>query len=308
MTPTSLDLPIAMRVGSVVCGTLLMLAALRLAVRGGRWFTPGTLGGRVVVNSARIAARLTPLHRMRDVTSVPTRLALAPDCWAARWIGAGIGADESHPPDLRRLIAGVRLVSAAACAAPVALVALAAFPAPSAVVIAALALAVGATLPDLALGAAARKARRAGVDDAAASVDMLAATASAGLSLPEAMVLTAGHAPPAVAAALRAAAVRRAMGEDARTALCSETQRYGVASLADVAQAVERQQRLGVPLGPELHRIAERVRAEHRTAALRRAARRGPLGTIAVALLIAPLCVAVVIACLVGGIAGGGGL
>jgi hypothetical protein len=122
------------------------------------------------------------------------------------------------------------------------------------------------------------------------------------------MVLTAGHAPPAAGAALRSAAVRRALGEEPRLAISTEAQRFGVAALTDVADAVERQRRLGVRLGPELGQIAARLRAEQRAKALQRAARRGPLGTLLVALVIAPICLAAVIACLVGGLVVSGGL
>jgi hypothetical protein len=81
-----------------------------------------------------------------------------------------------------------------------------------------------------------------------------------------------------------------------------------VAALADVADAVERQSRLGVQLGPELRQIAARLRSEQRASALQRAARRGPLGTLVVALVIAPVCLASVIACLIGGLIASGGL
>ena len=98
------------------------------------------------------------------------------------------------------------------------------------------------------------------------------------------------------------------MGEEPCQALTTEAHRYGLGMLGDVAQAVERQRRLGVALGDELSRIATRMRAEQRAAALRRAARRGPLGTLVVALVIAPTCLVAVIACLVGGLLQGGAL
>jgi hypothetical protein len=275
-------------------------------------------GGLLLLGTCSVAARVPILRRASDASSLATRLAIAPDCWVARWIGAGLSAwhgraavtaiDPGNPPELASLAAGVRLLcglcsSAIACAAalPVA--------GPThGVLVAAAAFAVGMVLPDVSLGTRSRGGSRQGMSGAAAAVDLLAATASAGLSLPEAMVLTGGHAPPAVAAVLRAAAVRRAMGENPQSALDTEARRFGVPVLADVAQAVERQRRLGVELGPELAGIAARLRSEQRARSLQRAARRAPLGTLIVALVIVPVCVAAVIACVVGGLVQGGEL
>ncbi|HXA27255.1 MAG TPA: type II secretion system F family protein [Candidatus Angelobacter sp.] len=263
--------------------------------------------------AANIAAPMRPLHRPTDPARIPTQLALAPRSWAARCVASTTRAWQSHPqqsslPDLLSVIAGIRLVCILALAAPTIPACFVLLGLPGAAAAGALSAGLGRILPDLRLAIAARAARHDGARDAAAAIDLLAATATAGLTLPEAMVLTAGHAPPAIAAALRAAAVRRAMGEEARVALAEETQRFGAGGLAVIAQAVERQRRLGVPLGPELAQLGARLRAEERTTALQRAARRGPIGTLLIALVIAPICIAAVVACVVGGLIQGGTL
>jgi Flp pilus assembly protein TadB len=304
--------PLLVRMLSVLCGTLLLATGVRLAMRRRKAAAVVSPMNRFLLVAARIARPIRLLHHSTDDATIPTRLALAPDCWVARWVAAALGTWDRHPrhpsqPQLSGLIAGVRLQ----CAVGFGLLVIPAWMLIGLLgggIVGSLALAGGSALPDLVLASAARRARHVGARDTATAIDLLAATTGAGLSLPEAMVLTAGHAPPALAAALRAAAVRRAMGEEARSALADETQRFGVSGLLDIAQAVERQRRLGVALGPELAQVATRLRAEHRVCALRRAARRGPLGTVVIAVVIAPVCLASVIACVVGGLLAGGSL
>jgi hypothetical protein len=310
-------LPAAIRFVLVVLGALLLGSAVRQWLRlrsAGTDATPSPpLSGRALLTACAVARRLPVLSRRSDPVVLATRLALAPDCLAARWIAHGLAAwqrraaasaaDPGPPPPLGTLAAGVRLLCGLlALALPLATLGFLIAGGTAAAVLGLAGFAAGAVLPDAVLSMAACRGTGAGMSGAAAAVDLLAATASAGLSLPEAMVLTAGHAPPAVAAVLRAAAVRRAMGEDPGRALHAEAIRFGVPLLGDVAQAVERQRRLGVPLGPELAGIATRLRSEQRARALQRAARRAPLGTLVVALVVAPTCVAAVIACVIGGV------
>jgi hypothetical protein len=275
------------------------------------------LGGRVMLAAGVVATRVPLLRRGSDDQTLSTRLAVAPRCWVARWTAAALSAwhvraavsavDPGTPPALAAVAAGARLIGGVASAAAAGGLGLLAGP-PAAGMLALVGFLAGMVLPDAALHASARRSRRAGTAAVAGAVDLLAAAASAGLSLPEAMVLTANHAPPALAAVLRATAVRRAMGDDPRVALEEEGRRFGVPALADVAQAVERQRRLGVALGPELAEIAVRLRTERRAHALRRAARRAPFGTLIVALVIVPACLTAVIACVVGGLLQGGAL
>jgi Type II secretion system (T2SS), protein F len=111
-----------------------------------------------------------------------------------------------------------------------------------------------------------------------------------------------------VAAALRAAAVRVATGVEPRSALTREAERFHLPVLVDVGDAVDRHRRLGTPLPPALHRIAARQRADDRARLLERAARRGPLATLVVALVIAPVCLAALTACMIGGLVESGSL
>lgn len=305
--------PVLIRCIAVVLGTLMVAAAMRPLARGRSGAAPRSTLGRHLLVLAWIARRTGILRRRSDAELLPTRMALAPDSWPARWVARALESGQAREaataaatPDLGDLIAGVRLLAGTIAIAPLLLASLVIGAAELSLGLAAFVAA--ALIPDLTLALAARRAVRSGERDAAAVVDMLAATTSAGLTLPEAMVMTAGHAPPAAAAVLRAAAVRGAIGEEPRDALSIETRRYGVQHLTDVAQAVERHRRLGVPLGAELVTIADRLRAEQRARALQRAAKRGPLGTLIVVLVIAPLCLAAVIACLVGGLIVGGGL
>ena len=272
-------------------GALLMIAALRIGVR------PRTL----LLPAASLAVRLPWLRCAGDDDTVATRLALAPECRVARAIASAVDVR-----DVYGLAAGMRLLAAMAVAIPTAALACGVGSPIAAVLLAVSSTMLAAHIPDIALGHAARGAVCDGRRHTAGAVDMLAATASTGLNLAEAMVLTAAHAPPAVAATLRAAAVRRALGEEPCAALHTEARRFGVPHLAAVADAVDRQRRLGVALGPELAAIATRLRRDQRTAALERAARRAPLGTLVVALVITPACLVAVLACLVGGLLQGG--
>ncbi|HEV7677296.1 MAG TPA: type II secretion system F family protein [Candidatus Dormibacteraeota bacterium] len=307
----------ALRSLCVVLGALLVVRALSIAMRGGRSVSRNDetsrplrhLAGRLVAAAAHLGTRCAPLHRAGDATTLPSRLAAAPASWPAGWVGAGLAAARGRHPvaGLSGLMCGVRLLCAVAlavlCTLPAILLA-----GTAALAVAPVAAVGGAALPDIVLARAARKESLTGEGMVAAAVDLLAATTSAGLTLPAAMELTAGHAPPAVAAALHAAAVRRASGEEPTSALTVEAARFRIPALADVGLAVERQRRLGTPLGPELGHIAARLRADHRARAMERITRRVPVATLIVALVIAPICLAALIACLVGGIVQGGTL
>ncbi len=312
-----------LRAVSTSLGVTLLLLALRLLFR-----RPDETGApnqprrpvldRLVLRLSRLAFALPGFARRDDVQTLPVRLAAAPRAWPARAVASGLQVHAHRavthpdhappPPALPALAAGLRLLTALAGAVPLAAASLALFGTAGAALVGAVSGLAASRLPDLVLAAAARGATRTAATHTAATLDMLAATAAAGLSLPEAMVLTAGHAPPPLAAALRAAAVRRAMGEEPQQALTAEAHRHGVVALAEAGQAIERQRRLGTALAPELARIAAQLRTDQRAAALHRAARRGPLGTLIVALVIAPLCVAMVVACVVGGLVQSGPL
>lgn len=308
MTSAAGAVPAPLRTASLVLGALLLLAAVRLLLRrrsAAPEARPRLVRGAVVRCSVRVSQRTGFFQRPRDETMPALRVAVAPRCWPARLVAAAIH-DEPHT-DVAAAMPGVRLGAALLGAG---LVGAASLPfGPVTAVIAAGCAAVPASyLPDAVLARAARNSLRAGSHDVAAALDMVAAAAAAGLPLRDALEHTAAHAPPAVAAALRATALRLATGGDPRTALTREADRFRLPVLADIGDAVERQQRLGAPLASELRRIAARQRASERARILEHAARRGPLGTLLVAMVIAPVCVASIGACVVGGLLESGSL
>ncbi len=309
--------PLPLRAASVFLGTVLLVQAVRIGRQpAGSAHTTGRL-----VRCAAVVSRRHGWSRSRGgPDGLAVRLALAPRCWVARAVAVGARAGSGEPASsapefsasavrlqLVDLAAGVRLLCAMAaaclCGCGMALVSLAA--APIGVMLGAVA---GWTFPGLNLRCAARAALSGTNRHTALAVDLLAAALSAGMALRDSLELTATHAPPTTAAALRAAAVRLTTGSDPRTALAAEADRFHLPVLLDVGDAVDRHHRLGVPLAPELHRIAARQRADDRARVLEHAARRGPLATLIVAVVIAPVCLAALVACVVGGLVQTGGL
>jgi Flp pilus assembly protein TadB len=297
----------SLRLGLMIVGALLIAATFRgWGERGSSRSARTPPPSAVVRCSVRVCRRTGMLRRSSDAT-LATRLAAAPRCWPARAVALAIRDAPAEPPELASAMPGVRLV----CAAVLGLAAGGTLRLTGPVAASTLALGAawaGVWLPDVVLARAARRAFRSADRDATAAVDVLAAAVSAGVPLHDAFELTAGHSPPPVAASLRAAALSRLTGAEPRAALAAEAERFHVPVLTEVGEAVDRQRRLGTPLAFELRRIAARRRAEDRARLLEHAARRGPLGTLVVALVIAPVCLAALTACLVGGLIESGGL
>lgn len=309
MTATHLLLQsLPMRLLCVITGAMLVSWAPRVGSARGGALQPSTtsrLAGAVVRCSVRVSHRAGLLQHHSDASTVPTRLAAAPRSWPARAVTLGACGDTIAP--LSSTMPGVRLISSVTCAAAgVTSVPLVGLIAGTAVVAAAAAM--GARLPDRVLARSTRRAMRSGRSHSATAVDLVAAATSAGVPLHDALELAAAHAPPPVAAALRATALSRVTGTDPKSALAAEAERFQLPVLAEIGDAVERQRRFGAPLADELRRIAARLRAEERAHALERAARRGPLATLIVALVIAPICLVALTACVVGGIVESGTL
>lgn len=302
-----------LRVGMLVLGVLLLARAMRVLSASGRQaaldLSPrerDRVLGATVWCSVRVCRRYGLMRRRIDHPTLATRLAVAPTTWPAR----AIKAAARRSPDsveLTDMAAGVRLMTAAVVGLAGAGACFALGPTAAAAAWAGGA-AAGSRLPDLVMARASRAALRVARRSASGTVDVLAAAVSAGLPLGEALELTAGNAPPALAAACRSAATRLRLSGDPVTSLATEADHFGLPVLADVGEAAERERRLGIPLGPELRQIAARVRSEERAAVLTHAARWGPLGTLVVALVIAPVCLAALTACLVGGLVAGGTL
>jgi len=306
------------RVALVGVGTLLLLHGLR-ATGGGRTriHPQRNLVGRWLGFCAGLAARFgwRPGEGRED--QVARRLAMAPTCWPARLVARSLA--RAHGPAGSResgaafgslaalvhaLQPNVSLGLASAGLVPLAV----ATSLPLAALVGMASGAVGWVLPDLVLRHAASRAGRDLPRRAAGVIDVLAAGAAAGLPLPSALEFTAHHAPAPAAAALRGAAARCATGASPADGLAEEGSRFGLPVLRDVGEAVDRHARLGTTLAPQLRRIAARTRSEARSHLLEKAARRGPLATLVVALVIAPICLAALTACLVGGLVQGGTL
>lgn len=302
-----------------VAGGLLMLQALRIAARRPADHAPArrhasrraTLLALVVAVVARALARANVGGEQADATAA-IRLSLAPRVWPARLVATAAQQQQRRPAHaalslgelLHGLQATVGLLGAAAAFA----VADKASGAAIGIVVAAALGAVAAALPVIILAGAARHARRLAVLHAPAVLDTLAAASAAGLGLHAALQAVAALSHPGAGAPLRAAAVRCSTGESPEAALAEEARRFALPALADAATAVDRHRRLGVALAPELRQLAAASRAEARSRLLEKAARRGPLGTLVVALVIAPICLAALTTCLVGGLVEGGSL
>jgi hypothetical protein len=303
-------------------GALLTLWSVRTVLQSQSAATEGGRAARalgaLVWLSARCCARLGVLAGRADPTSMHVRLAVAPRSAVARMVvagsraamrralkGRGPGVLLPLPPPIAEVLPGVRAV--AAVATTIFLAPTVALLDPlAAVLVLAMGSVVGTRLPELVLSRAAHQAIRVGADGSAAALELLTAQVAIGVPLQAALERTATHAPAAVAAALRAAALRASAGTDPAGALAGEGERHGIHALRDVGGAVDRARRLGAPLAVELRRITAGLRAEERARLGARAARRGPLATLVVALVIAPLCVAGLVACLVGGLLEGG--
>lgn len=312
---TSLALP---RLALVGTGTLLLLHGLRATATGQvRIHHRRPLVGRWLGSCAGVAVRLgwRPGEGRED--QVARRLAAAPTCRPARLVAKGLapahdvagGRDHAAPSgSLAALLQALQLTVALGLAAA-GFALLAVTTSVRSAALAGLATgAVGWALPELALRHVASRARRDLLRRGAAVIDVLAAGLAAGLPLPTALEFTARHAPPPAAAALRGAAARCATGAAPPESLATEGSRFALPVLRDVGEAVDRHMRLGTSLAPQLRRIALRTRSETRSHLLEKAARRGPLATLLVALVIAPTCLAALTACLVGGFVQGGTL
>lgn len=294
-------------------GVLLLLQAVRLRHRpspsASHHACPTGPTPRLLARlAARLARILVALRGPADATvqaTIAGHLAAAPGCWPARWVSAAAVADGSGSLSLADLLRGVQAmlgVSLSLAAVAVLLPVLG----PAAAVPAGCAAIAGCATCRLALARAAQTANEAARDDIAGCLDLVAASTAAGLPGPAALRHAAAHAAPPLAAALRRVSARRETGIPSAAAWSVEARDLRMPAFADVAEAVERHETTGAPLSAELRRIAARSRSEGRAELTEKAARRGPLATVLVAVVIAPLCVATLVACLVGGLLQGG--
>jgi tight adherence protein C len=293
-----------MRLLAGITGALLLVAALRCSLQPRR-----AAGSRrpVVVRALGAAAlQLTPraatvrlLERPGQLRAAARHVALIGDLGLA---GATLHAAAHEDPvtalpGLRLTAAGLGLVTALTAtvlAGPTVL--------PIAV-----GLPIAAALaPDLALSRTANSVQ-ATVSAALPDVlDLLASCARAGRPLELSLALAADHSPAPLAALLRRAVSRQAVGQGPAAALRLEAERTGVDSLVSLAALVERNRELGLPLEAPLLHLADAARAEARIGCLARAGRTVPLAGVLTALVIAPACVAGLATAVLGGMLAGG--
>lgn len=305
---------VSLRWPLLASGALLLVQAARLRSSRSRRPLPsaGTRPvsgaiGRLVASLARVSIVIRGHPDAWTSASIASHLAAAPGCWPAHWVSAAALADRAGSRSLADLLRGVQatvgvslFVAVTAALVPVL--------GPASPLAGACAAVAGSAACRLALARAARRADHAAGDGIAGSLDLLAAATAAGLPGPMALHHAAANAPPALAAALRRVSARRDTGLSSAAAWLAEAHALRLPALADVAEAAERHETTGAPLAAELRRIATRSRSDARAALTEKAARRGPIGTVVVAVVIAPLSVATLVACLVGGLVEGGTL
>jgi tight adherence protein C len=190
-------------------------------------------------------------------------------------------------------------VLAAALAAPVA----ATLPLRLTIVFLLAAGAAGFLAPDLWLRRRARGRARHAALELPDVLDLLRVAVEAGLPTTRALGEVGRRRSGVVAAELRAVAARVELGVARATALDELRRRLPLADIATLVAALARADRHGAPLGPALAALATEARAERARALRDRAAAAAPRIQLAVALLLVPAVLLLVAAGLVHGLA-----
>lgn len=241
------------------------------------------------------------LRRQADDATADRRLALAPGAWPWWLVDAGPGV--ANPAAIARFAAlRVGTLAAGATVASLALIAAGTLALP----VAAAAVVLGLTGPDLATTSAARDAERRLVTGLPDLLDCLASGLEAGLVLERAVTLAADAAEPPLEAVLRRVLAAIRLGEPPGSALLREAGRCGVPALGAAAATLERGRRLGEPVASALLAAATGARAEASSRAAARSARTSSLAALVVAMVIAPACVVAVLGVVIGGLLGAG--
>jgi tight adherence protein C len=187
-------------------------------------------------------------------------------------------------------VADVMAIKAAAAllTLPVALPLAAALPGRLGPVAAVAAPAGGFFLPDLWLARRIRRRARAMGAELPDVLDLLRVAVDAGLTPARALgeVGRRRHGP--LAAELRAAAARIALGEPRARVLARLERRCPAVGVAPLVAALARSERHGAPLGPALAALAADARARHAQRLRERAARAAPKIQLVVAVLLVP--------------------
>jgi tight adherence protein C len=191
------------------------------------------------------------------------------------------------------------LKGGAALAAAVAILPLAAvLPGRLGLVVAIAAPAAGFLGPDAWLARRARERRTAMAAELAEVLDLLHVAVAAGLSPLRAIGEVGRRRGGALAAELRAASTRAALGVPHAAALERLERRCPLDGVAALVAAIGRAERHGAPLGSSLHALAADARAQRAQRLRERAARAAPKIQLVVALLLVPSVMLLVGACL----------
>ena len=262
MTRAVLLAGLAAALGGAGLGELLAAAA---AARAGR---RRRSAGALVAALARLGRRIGPLKPPADL--------------ALRLDAAGM------PPSLRvgdvMAIKGGAAATALLAAVPLA----AALPGRLGPVALATAPAGGFLLPDLWLRRRARRRSVAMAAEMADVLDLLGVAVEAGLSPARALAEVGRRRHGPLAAELKAAAARIALGVPRSEALDTLARRSPAEGVEPLVAALQRAERHGAPLGPALAALAADARARRAQALRERAAKAAPKIQLVVALLLVP--------------------
>jgi len=280
MTPASLLAAVAAALATFGAADMLALRAGRRRARPPR----GAVRGPAVALLARVGRGAG----LRAPRSLETRLAAA---------GLDVPAADAMAIKTGSAVAGLATGAALAAHAPGRL--------GPALLLAAPAAAFAA--PDLWLRRRARARGRAIEAELADVLDLLRVAVAAGLAPRRALAEVGRRHPGLLAAELRRAAARGALGVPVAATLDELEARAPAHGIAALAAALRRAERHGAPLGPTLAAQAAEARARGAQRHAEAAARAAPQIQLVVALLLVPAVMLLVAAALVPALTGGRG-
>jgi tight adherence protein C len=242
-----------------------------------------------------LLAGLRPRRRHGRAVALLARLgrgfgARAPRALSQKLAAAGV---ESTVDDVMAVKVGAALAGLA-CA----LILLPTAPGRTGAMLLAAAPAAGFLAPDVWLGRRARRRGHAMEAELADVLDLLRVAVMAGLSPHRALSEVGRRHPGLLAAELRHAAARAALGVSRATTYAELERRCPAAGIAALIAALERADRHGASLAPALAAEARAARARSSQRAAEAAARAGPQIQLVVALLLVPAVLLLVAAAL----------
>jgi tight adherence protein C len=270
-----------------------MTRSVVLAAAAGALAAPGLIDLLLGVRRPRRRARARP-HRRAGIALLAG-------------LGRGFGARPPRGLELRIAAAGLEAtvedvmaikVGAAVGGLAAALILLPAAPGRTGHMLLAAAPAAGFLAPDVWVGRLTRQRRQAIEAELADVLDLLRVAVAAGLSPARALAEVGRRHNGLLAAELRTAAARAALGVPRATTYRELEQRCPAAGVPALVAALERADRHGAPLAPALAAEARAARAREAQRAAEAAARAGPQIQLVVALLLVPAVLLLVAAAL----------